>query len=190
MQQNAQFAEPTLFTRHTSIENTLTYMGSLTSLLVKAEDTGGRFAFVEALLRKGNEPPPHRHLWEHELYCVLDGLVQFYCEDNVVVARPGDVVFLPQGKAHAFYIRSPLFRAFISVQATGEHAVGFDRYLTDMGEPAESMDLPADAITHATGDPSHAMRIAARNGIVILTPEEATVELPNYPGFGVDRGPL
>jgi hypothetical protein len=47
------------------------------------------------------------------------------------------------------------------------------------------MSLPRDAITYAVDDPERAIRIAALNGIRILSPLETELELPQYPGFGV-----
>src|SRR5262249_19555554 len=98
----------------------------------------------------------------------------------------GEIAFLPQGKAHAFYVRSPTVRTLIFVQATDERAVGLDRYFIDMGEPAASMDLPSHQATHAMSDPAQATRVAAASGIRILSPEETQEMLPHYPGFGID----
>jgi mannose-6-phosphate isomerase-like protein (cupin superfamily) len=122
---------PTAFKRSSSLKTTLAYMGSNMSLFAKGEETGGRFALMEFYSRPGNEPPPHIHEWEHELYYLLEGRMDFYCDNEILSIGAGEVAFLPQGKAHAFYIRSPIVRALISVQATGERAVGLDRYFID-----------------------------------------------------------
>jgi|SRR5271166_4452583 len=86
------------------------------------------FASCRALFhsRPGNEPPPHVLEREHELYYLLEGRMEFYCDDEILRIGAGEVAFLPQGKAHAFYIRSPIVRALIFVQATDERAVGLD----------------------------------------------------------------
>jgi uncharacterized cupin superfamily protein len=34
--------------------------------------------------RPGNEPPPHVHEREQELFCILEGTLQFFCEDKVL----------------------------------------------------------------------------------------------------------
>ena len=91
---------------------------------------------------RGNEPPPHVHEREHELYFVLEGTMRFYCEDKILDIAAGEVVFLPQGKAHAFICTSDVVRTLIFVQATGQDAVGLDSYFLAMGEPATSMVLP------------------------------------------------
>jgi hypothetical protein len=125
------------------------------------------------------------HEWEHELYYLLEGRMDFYCENEILSIGAGEVAFLPQGKAHAFYIRPPVVRALISVQATGERAVGLDRYFIDMGEPAASMELPDHQATHVMSDPAHAIRVAAAHGIRILSPEETAELLPHIPVSGL-----
>jgi len=183
-----QFATPTAYQRATTVDSTMFYTGSLMSFLAKSTETDGRFALMEFHTKPGNEPPPHIHLWEHELYFVLEGVLEFYCEDKVLLARPGEVVFLPQGKPHAFIVRTPLVRTLmLVVQGSEEHAVGLDSYFVEMAEPATSMNLPANAITYGKLDPDHASAVGAANGILLLSPEEAARELPLYPGFGTKR---
>jgi catechol 2,3-dioxygenase-like lactoylglutathione lyase family enzyme/quercetin dioxygenase-like cupin family protein len=176
--------EPHTFQRTPSVKNSLTYMGSILSFLAKAEETGGRFALMEYRSRPGHEPPPHVHEREHELIYVLEGTLQFFCEDQVLTAGPGEVVFIPQGKPHAFYTLSENVRMLAFVQATGTESVGLDRYFGAMGEPALSLDLPDHAITYANADLQRVERLAQENGCRLLTPEETAIALPQYPGFG------
>src|SRR5215467_1763191 len=130
---------PMAFARAVDLDSTFAYMGSLMTFLAKGSETGGRFALMEYHTKPGNEPPPHVHEREHELYFVLEGTMRFYCEDKTLDIGPGDVVFLPQGKAHAFICTSNAVRALIFVQATGEDGVALDRYFLAMSEPAKSM---------------------------------------------------
>ena len=174
---------PSAFARAVNVDSTLAYMGSLMSFLVKGSETSGRFALMEFRTKPGNEPPPHVHEREHELYFVLEGTMRFYCEDKVMDIGAGEVVFLPQGKPHAFSCTSEAVRTLIFVQATGEAAVCLDSYLLAMGEPATSMVLPESAVTYAVADPEHAIRVGALNGIRILSPAETQQALPQYPGF-------
>lgn len=176
---------PTAFARAVNVDSTFAYMGSLLTFLAKASETSGRFALVEYHTKPGNEPPPHVHEREHELYFVLEGTMRFYCEDKILDIGAGEVVFLPQGKAHAFTCTSNIVRTLIFVQATGNDAVGLDSYFLAMGEPAASMVLPESAVTYAVDDPEHAIRVGASNGIRILSPSETQRALPQYPGFGM-----
>jgi quercetin dioxygenase-like cupin family protein len=175
---------PTTYKRTSIVETSLAYMGSVMSLLAKAEDTDGRLAWIDYRTKPGNEPPPHVHVWEHEMYYVLEGVMEFYCEDKVFQIGPGESAFLPAGKPHSFYIRSPYVRAQMLFVAAGEHGVVSDTYFRQMGQPATSMNFPDNAVTYQTDDPSHGIRIGAALGIQLLSPEEAAVALPHYPGFG------
>jgi quercetin dioxygenase-like cupin family protein len=183
------FSTPVAYQRTATVDSTVSYMGSMMSFLAKGEETGGSFALMEFRTKAGNEPPPHIHDWEHEMYYVLEGSIEFYCEDKVLTVGQGEVVFLPQGKPHAFYIRSSFVRTLILIQAVSDHPVGLDRYFVGMGEPATSMDLPSNAITHIMSDPGRVIRLGAENGIRILSPEEAAAALPQYPGFGANVAP-
>src|SRR5215469_6582888 len=127
---------------------------------------------MEFHTKPGNEPP-HVHEREHELYFVLEGRMRFYCEDKTLDIRAGQVVFLPQGKAHAFSCTSDVVRTLIFVQATGQGAVSLDSYFLAMGEPATSMVLPESAVTYVVDNPEHAIRVGASNGIRILSPSES-----------------
>src|SRR5580704_13905306 len=118
---------PTAYSREVNVDSTFAYMGSLMTFLAKGSETSGRFALMEYHTKPGNEPPPHVHDREHELYFVLEGAMRFYCEDKTLDIGVGDVVFLPQGKAHAFTCTSDVVRTLIFVQATGKDAVALDR---------------------------------------------------------------
>ena len=181
-----QLTSPVTYKRASALDTTMEYMGSIMSFLAKGEDTGGRFALMEIQMKSGNEPPPHVHDWEHEMFYILEGRMEVYCEDKILALGPGEIALLPQGQPHAFYIRSPHLRMLILVQATGEHAVGLDRYFIGMGKPTSSMDLPSKAVTHIMDDPKHAIGVAAKNGVHILSPHETAQALPHYPGFGVN----
>lgn len=175
------------FGSRATLDNTLFYMGSLMSFLTPSEKTSGRFALLEAQGKMGNEPPPHLHEWEHELYYLLEGEITFYCGAKVLPTKAGEMVFIPQGTPHALRITSPSVRFLLLVVASGEHPVGTDHYFRDMAEPATSMSLPAEVVTYAMekDDLAHAISAGIANGTQFLSPEETTRLLPTYPGFGV-----
>src|SRR5919109_642402 len=61
------------FKRAPSLELSKWYMGNLTTNLAETNDTNGAFCLVGATLVPGNEPPPHVHSREDELFYVLEG---------------------------------------------------------------------------------------------------------------------
>ncbi len=180
-------AIPSPFARQADLASSNFYMGSIMSFLVKGAESNGRVALMEYQAKPGNEPPPHIHEWEHEIYYILGGSLEAYCDGKVILARPEDSVFMPAGKAHAWYIRSPRLRTLIAVISTHEAGVGLDSYFQQMSSPAESLSLPTNAITYAMADPAHAVEVGMKHGIRILNPQETAQLLPHYPGFGVPR---
>jgi quercetin dioxygenase-like cupin family protein len=184
MNQYAQTAPA--FVRGATLDTSMMYMGSIMSFLVRAQETGGRLAMVEYRARPGNEPPPHVHLFEHEIFHVLEGKMEFHIEDQVETIGPGETIFLPKLRAHAFYIRSEYLRTLILTLATGDEPAALDSYFESMGEPATSMEIPTHAVTYMTDDPSHAIETGRKYGVKILSPEEARRALPRFQGLGAN----
>ena len=68
------------------------------------EETQGNFALVEYLIgARALAAPMHTHEREEEYTYVLEGEVGVQIGEEVLVARPGDLVFKPGGVPHAFW---------------------------------------------------------------------------------------
>ena len=181
---NKQFV-PVAYSREVSVDSTIKYMGEVITVLAKATETNGRFAFMEVKVRPGLEPPPHIHEREHELFFVLEGAIRFYTPEKTFDVQAGAVGFLPQGKPHTFACLTEEIRAVIIVGATGAETVGMDGYLLAMGEPAHDMIVPDATFAKEVDDPEQAIMVGASWGIRFLTPEDTKKALPQYPGVGV-----
>jgi quercetin dioxygenase-like cupin family protein len=70
------------FKRAPSVEMSTWYKGILISSLATEQDTGGAFEFVVTRMKKGTEPPPHVHEREHEMFYVLEGMIDVYVGDE------------------------------------------------------------------------------------------------------------
>ena len=182
------------FHRGATVHSSLAYMGSIVSFLANGDETAGGLAAMLVHSRLGSEPPPHVHHREHELFYVLDGEIEFFCEgeERSSLVAAGDVAFLPQGRAHAMYFRTPEVRALAVAHASAGGPVGIDAYLRQMAVgPASSMELPANATQYRTASPAeleHAVRLAEDSFGTLLSPEETIRRLPFYPGFGANLG--
>ena len=180
------------FHRSANVECSLAYMGSILSFLASSSETGGALSVLLAHSRAGSEPPPHIHHREHELFYMLDGEIEFFCEgdESSFVVSSGDMAFLPQGKAHGMYFRSTEIRALIILHAQEGGSIGIEPYFKQMAiGPAGSMRLPELVTQYSTAEPDEmqkAFRLAAANGITLLSPEETVRRLPFYPGFGAN----
>jgi hypothetical protein len=87
------------YKRGTSLNSTKWHMASLTTHLAEKKDTDGAFCLVEANLAKGNEPPPHMHSREDELFYVLEGRVRCVRGRSRLQSREGRMRFSSETSA-------------------------------------------------------------------------------------------
>jgi len=118
------------------------YAGHLFTFLVESDDSGGQFSLIDALIRRGMEPPPHTHQHEDELYVVLEGQMTFTVGGKTLVAGPGDTVFLPRGVQHGFQLGTAEARALIWITPAGLEAA-----FRALSEPAQALTLPPLPVT-------------------------------------------
>ncbi len=63
-------------------------------------------AVMEYIARQGEEPDPHTHKTEDEMFYVLSGALTFHCGGRDLEAKKGSFVFLPRGLEHGYTVRS------------------------------------------------------------------------------------
>lgn len=110
------------------------YLGHLFTFLATGAETAGAFTLIEAEALRGGEPPRHTHEREDELYYLLAGAIRFEVGGASIVARAGDVVFLPRGVPHSFEILTPTVRTLIFLAPAG-----LEGYFFEFSEPAEEL---------------------------------------------------
>lgn len=115
----------------------LSYVGHLVSILARGKDTGGQFSAMEAIVRKGYEPPHHVHDHDDEAYYVIEGQFTFRIGEEVVEAGPGDMVFLPKGVPHSWTVEESGARTLWLAMPGG-----IDEYFEEMSEAVDSYELP------------------------------------------------
>jgi uncharacterized cupin superfamily protein len=91
------------------------------------------------------------HEREHEMFYVLEGMIDVYVGDECFRAAAGECAFLPKRKAHAFKIQS------------------------------SEVHPPDDGITYATVDLGETIKVFAKYGVRFLAPDEIALELPAFP---------
>ena len=106
-----------------ALEQSVWYSGWLLTFLATGDDTGGRFALMEQVARKGNVPPRHIHHREDETFYVVEGEMTFSVGDQTIKATAGTMVFAPRDIAHSFTIDSEQVRMLVMVAPAG--AEGF-----------------------------------------------------------------
>jgi quercetin dioxygenase-like cupin family protein len=123
------------FIRGTSRGPWLDYMGHLVTILARYEDTG-TISVLEAIVRKGFEPPRHVHESDDECYYVLEGRFHFEVGGTEYDAVPGDLIFLPRRVPHGWTAEQDGGR-LLWLAVPG----GIDELFTELGQPAEAYKL-------------------------------------------------
>lgn len=67
---------PTL--RQPNEGQTVAIVGDVYRFMATGDDTDGRYAMFEAVVRPGGGPPPHIHSREEESFYVLEGEITFF----------------------------------------------------------------------------------------------------------------
>jgi quercetin dioxygenase-like cupin family protein len=112
-------------------------MSELVTVLARAEQTGGAFGLMEAVLAKGADPPPHVHHREDESFFVLEGSLSVRVGDESFSAVPGSFVFCPRDVPHLLTVDTQLARLLTLITPGG-----LEPFFVELGEPAPDRKLP------------------------------------------------
>jgi quercetin dioxygenase-like cupin family protein len=75
--------------------------GDTYTILLRSEDTAGRYCLIDMHVPPGGGPPPHRHDFE-ETFTLLDGELEFTFRGEKRIARAGETVHIPANAPHMF----------------------------------------------------------------------------------------
>lgn len=93
-----------------------------------ASNTQGRFSLMERTLPSGGRmPPAHRHTGNDEAYFVLEGIVEFHVDGEVLDAESGTFLLVSAGEAHTFGNTSGAPARLLVL-----HAPALDGYFEDL----------------------------------------------------------
>jgi len=73
--------------------------GDIYTLLLRGEDTAGKFCLIDMLIPPGGGPAPHRHDFE-ETFSVLEGEVAVTFRGKKVTVRAGQTANVPANAPH------------------------------------------------------------------------------------------
>lgn len=114
------------------------WLGTLSINKLYGRQSVGGLDIVEHRVASGYAPPPHVHTGQDEVFYVLDGEFAVTCGDQHWEASSGSLVFLPRGVPHGFTVGDAPGRALLF-----NAPAGFADLITDLGQPATSLALPA-----------------------------------------------
>jgi quercetin dioxygenase-like cupin family protein len=114
--------------------------------MIGEEETGGNFALVEHPIEpRALAAPMHTHTHEDEYTYVLEGEIGVQVGDEILIGRPGDLVFKPRGVPHAFWNASDEPARALEIISPA----GFERYFAELAPlfpPANQGPLDQEAI--------------------------------------------
>jgi quercetin dioxygenase-like cupin family protein len=138
----------------------LWFLGTLATIKLAGEASGGRFALIEFVFPRGASPPLHTHP-QDESYVVLEGLLTLQAGDRRFRLEPGAAAVAPMGVPHTFRVDSDTARVLVL-----STPAGLERFVRDSSVPAGAPTLPpADA---PRPSPEELERIFAAHGQVNL----------------------
>ena len=76
-------------------------VGDAYTILLKGEDTAGRYTLIDMHVPQGGGPPPHRHDFE-EMLQVLEGEIEATFRGEKSVVRAGETLNIPANAPHSF----------------------------------------------------------------------------------------
>ena len=82
------------------------FHGSRVVMKARGADTFGQLAVMESSYPSGLSVPAHVHAGEDEMFYLLDGELELFCDDDRWVAVPGTFVFVPRDHPHGFVVTS------------------------------------------------------------------------------------
>ena len=76
-------------------------VGDTYTILLKGEDTAGRYTLIDMHVPQGGGPAPHRHDFE-EMFTVLEGEIEATFRGESSTVRAGETVNVPANAPHSF----------------------------------------------------------------------------------------
>src|SRR5215210_7562249 len=114
--------------------------------MIGGEQTEGNFALVEHPIGpRALAAPMHTHEHEDEYTYVLEGEVGVQIGEEILVARPGDLVLKPRGVPHAFWNATDKPARALEIISPA----GFERYFAELAPllpPANEGPLDEEAV--------------------------------------------
>jgi quercetin dioxygenase-like cupin family protein len=81
-------------------------VGDTYTILLRGDDTAGRYTLIDMHVPQGGGPPPHRHDFE-EMFTVIDGEIEVTFRGKKLTLRAGETVNIPANAPHVFTNTAP-----------------------------------------------------------------------------------
>src|SRR5205085_11196706 len=116
--------------------------------MIDGEDSGGGFSLVEhPMPPRALAAPLHRHSREDEYSYVLEGSVGALLGDDVVVGKPGDLIFKPRGQWHTFWNAGDEPARILEIISPA----GFERFFAELVALGGAAGAPPEQLAELCG---------------------------------------
>jgi quercetin dioxygenase-like cupin family protein len=146
------------------------FLGSIgVRFMIDGDEADERFSLVEhPMSARALAAPLHRHTREDEYSYVLEGSVGALLGDDVVIGKPGDLIFKPRDQWHTFWNAGDEPARILEIISPA----GFERFfaeLVDLGGVAQADPQAFDDLRSRYGlemDPDSIPELVERFGVV------------------------
>lgn len=119
-------------------------VGDTYTILLKGEDTAGRYTLIDMHIPPGGGPPPHRHDFE-EMFTVLEGEIEATFRGEKSTVRAGETVNIPANAPHSFTNASDQpVRLLCMCSPSGQ-----EEFFMKVGVPVDSRTTPPPELDEA-----------------------------------------
>jgi len=119
------------------------FLGSIgVRFMIDGSESDERFSLVEhPMSPRALAAPLHRHNREDEYTFVLEGSVGALLGDEVVVAKPGDLVYKPRGQWHTFWNAGDTTARILEIISPA----GFEDFFEELDALGGAIQAPPNA---------------------------------------------
>ncbi|HEY2039225.1 MAG TPA: cupin domain-containing protein [Edaphobacter sp.] len=122
--------------------------GDTYTILLRGEDTAGRYCLIDMHVPPGGGPPPHRHDFE-ETFTVLEGEIEFMFRGDKRIAKAGETVHIPANAPHQFLNSSQKVARLLCICAPAGQERFFEEVGVRVGTRTEAPPKPDAAAAEA-----------------------------------------
>ena len=146
------------------------FLGSIgVRFMIDGNEADERFSLVEhPMSAHALAAPLHRHTREDEYSYVLEGRVGALLGDDVVIGKPGDLIFKPRGQWHTFWNAGDEPARLLEIISPA----GFERFFAELVELGGAAVAPPVELAELCGryelelDPESVPGLLERFGLV------------------------
>ena len=119
-------------------------VGDTYTILLRGEDTAGRYTLIDMHVPRGGGPAPHRHDFE-ETFHVLEGELETTFRGEKSTVRAGEIINIPANAPHSFTNAAERPARLLCICAPP----GQEKFFEEVGVPVNGRTTPPPELDEA-----------------------------------------